>query len=194
MRRVVLFEHMSLDGCLAGPGADMSWVRVDDEWWDYAAPIIDAAGTAIFGRITYQLMQAHWPSVADDPSAGPHDIHHSEWTKTATKLVFSKTLPAAPWDASGDATLIRDDVATVIRQLRQEAGKDLVVLGSASLARTLIRAGLVDDYHISVNPVIVGGGTPLFPDMTSLRPLSLESSRIFKSGVVALHYTAAAPS
>ena len=104
MRRVVLFEHMSLDGYLAGPGADMSWVRVDDEWWDYAAPIIDAAGTAIFGRITYQLMQAHWPSVADDPSAGPHDIHHSEWTKTATKLVFSKTLPAAPWDASGDAT------------------------------------------------------------------------------------------
>ena len=88
---------------------------------------------------------------------------------------------------------MRDDVATVIRQLRQQSGKDLVVLGSASLARTLIRDGLVDDYRINLNPVVVGGGTPLFPDTTSVRPLRLESSRIFQSGVVGLHDTAAAP-
>jgi|SRR5947209_7573449 len=194
MRRVVVLEHISLDGYLAGPDGDMSWMRVDDELWDYVTPIIDAADTAIYGRITYQMMQAYWPTAADDPHATPHDIHHSQWTKTATKLVFSKTLLAAPWDASGDATLMRDDVATVIRHLRQQSGKNLVVLGSASLARTLIRDGLVDDYRINLNPVVVGGGTPLFPDTTSVRPLRLESSRIFQSGVVGLHYTAAAPS
>ncbi len=149
MRRLVLLEHMSLDGYLAGPGGDMHWIRVDDELWDYVTPIIDAADTAIYGRITYQMMQAYWPTAAD---------------------------------------------ATVISQLRRQSGKDLVLLGSASLARTLIRDGVVDEYRINVNPVVVGGGTPLFPDATSVRQLSLESSRIFQSGVVGLHYTAAAPS
>src|SRR5712691_2703957 len=194
MRRLVLLEHTSLDGYLAGPHGHMDWIRVDDELWDYVTPIIDAADTAIYGRITYQMMQAYWPTAADDPNASAHDIHHSQWTRTATKLVFSRTLPAAPWDASGDATLIRDDVATVIRQLRQQSGRDLVLLGSASLARTLIRDGLVDEYRVNVNPVVVGGGTRLFPDTTSVRQLCLESSRIFQSGVVGLHYTAATPS
>jgi dihydrofolate reductase len=190
MRRVVLLEHISLDGYLAGPDGDMEWIRVDDELWDYVTPIIDTADTVLYGRTTYHMMQAYWPTAPDDPNASAHDIHHSHWLTTATKLVFSKTLPSAPWDDSGDATLIRDDAAMVIRQLKQHSGKDLVLLGSPSLARSLIAEGLVDDYRINLNPVIVGGGMPLFPDMASLQQLRLESSRTFHSGVVGLHYTA----
>jgi dihydrofolate reductase len=190
MRRLVLLEHISLDGFLAGPGGDMAWIRVDEEIWDYVTPIIDAADTAVYGRTTYQIMQSYWPTAASQPDATAHDLHHAAWTRTATKLVFSKTLPAAPWDDTSDATLIREDVAPVIRRLRQESGKDMVVLGSASLARTLITEGLVDDYRLNVNPVVVGSGTSLFPDMTSLQPLRLASCRTFQSGVVGLHYTA----
>ena len=190
MRRVVLLEHISLDGYLAAADGDMSWIAVDDELWEYVTPIIDAADTAIYGRVTYQIMQAYWPTAASDPQASPHDIHHGHWTRTATKLVFSKTLPAAPWDDSGDATLIREDAASVIRRLRHGSGKDMLLLGSASLARCLIAENLVDDYRLNVNPVIVGGGTPLFTDLSSPRRLKLASSRAFKSGVVGLHYTA----
>jgi dihydrofolate reductase len=190
MRRLVLLEHISLDGYMAAPDGDMGWIRVDEELWDYVTPIIDAADTAVYGRTTYEIMQSYWPTAASQPDATSHDIHHSEWTRTATKLVFSKTLPAAPWDASGDATLIRDDVASVIRQLRQESGKDMVMLGSASLARTLIAQGLVDDYRLNLNPIVVGGGVALFPDTTSLRQLQLASCRTFRSGVVGLHYVA----
>jgi dihydrofolate reductase len=77
-----------------------------------------------------------------------------------------------------------------VRQLRQESGKDVLVLGSASLARRLIAEGLVDDYRIQVNPVVLGAGMPLFPDTGNLRQLHLDSCRNFKSGVVGLHYTA----
>jgi dihydrofolate reductase len=190
MRRVVLLEHISLDGFLAGPNGDMEWIRVDDELWDYITPVIDAADTAVYGRTTYHIMQAYWPNAASMPGATAHDIHHGQWTRQATKLVFSKTLPSAPWDDAGDATLVRDDVATVMRQLRQESGKDIVVLGSASLARKLIEEGQVDDYRLTVNPVVVGAGTRLFPDMTRLQQLRLASCRSFVSGVIGLHYTA----
>jgi dihydrofolate reductase len=136
-------------------------------------------------------MQAYWPTADRDPNATPHDFHHSQWLRTATKLVFSRTLPSAPWDASGDATLVRHDVAVVIAQMRQEPhGKDMLVLGSASLARKLIASGLVDDYRLQLNPVVLGGGTAMFPDMTSLRRLQLKSCETFASGVVGLHYTA----
>src|SRR5579872_5289902 len=87
MRRLVLLEHISLDGYLAGPNGDMDWISVDDELWDYVTPIIDAADTAVYGRTTYHIMQSYWPVAADMPDATPHDIHHSRWAKTATKLV-----------------------------------------------------------------------------------------------------------
>jgi dihydrofolate reductase len=190
MRRVVLLEHISLDGYLAAPDGDMEWIHVDDELWEYLTPVIDAADTVVYGRKTYEMMQAYWPNAASDPNATPHDIHHGEWVRTATKLIFSRTLPSAPWDASGEATLIRDDVAGVIAQMRQEShGRDVLVLGSASLARKLIAGGLVDDYRLQVNPIVLGGGTPLFPETATRRSLGLVSSRSFASGVAALHYT-----
>jgi dihydrofolate reductase len=89
---LVLLEHISLDGYLAGPDGDMAWICVNDELWDYVTPLIDAADTVVYGRTTYQMMQSYWPTAASQPDATPHDLHHSEWTRTATKLVFSKTL------------------------------------------------------------------------------------------------------
>jgi len=136
------------------------------------------------------MMAAYWPTAAEDPDATPHDIEHGQWTERATKLVFSSTLREAPWGASGSATLVSGDAAAALRQLKQQPGGDMVLLGSASLVRSLIRDGLVDEYRVNVNPVMLGGGMSLFPEMTEPCRLKLEGVQRFASGVVGLHYTA----
>ena len=190
MRKVVLLEHVSLDGFLAGPQGEMDWISVDDDIWEYVIPVTEAADTAIFGRVTYQMMESYWPTAADSPQATRHDIDHARWLNGATKLVFSKTLPAAPWGATGTATLVNDDSVEVMHTLKQQPGRDLVLIGSASLARTFIRLGLIDEYRLNLNPVVLGGGTPLFPDAADMRQLELVASRTFSSGVVGLQYAA----
>lgn len=190
MRKVVLLEHISLDGFLATPDGGLDWVRVDDELWDYVGPIINACDTAIYGKTTYEGMAAYWPTAAEDPNASPHDVEHGRWTAKATKLVFSRTLNSAPWGESASATLVREDVSTAIRRIKGEPGGDMVLLGSASLAHALIRDGLVDDYRLNVNPVVLGGGLPLFPETGQPRNLRQAGCRLFASGVVGLRYIA----
>ena len=82
---------MSLDGFVAGPNGDMEWLHIDDEIWDDVTPVIDSADTGVYGRVTYELMAAYWPTAADASDATPHDIHHSRWANGATKLVFRKS-------------------------------------------------------------------------------------------------------
>jgi dihydrofolate reductase len=191
MRRVVLLEHISLDGFMGSADGGLEWVRLDDELWDYVGPIIAACDTALYGRVTYGWMAEYWPSAADNPNATPHDIEHGKWTAQATKLVFSKTLEAAPWGANASATLVREDASDAVRRLKQEPGGDMIVLGSASVAHALIRAGLVDHYRLNVNPVILGSGVPMFPSTAQPpRTLELAGCHRFASGVLGLHYTA----
>src|SRR6266542_2453188 len=139
MRKLVLLEHVSLDGFVAGPNGEMDWISVDDELFDYVHPIVASADTAIFGRVTYELMQAYWPTAGDSPDATRHDVEHSRWLNNATKLVFSRTLTAAPWGTSGSVQLIKDNVADEVRRIKQQPGSDLVMIGSASLARTFMQ-------------------------------------------------------
>jgi len=190
MRKLIALEHISLDGYLAAPDGDMSWIHVDEELWEYVGPIINRCDTAVYGRVTYEMMAAYWPTAAEDPDATPHDIEHGQWTERATKLVFSSTLREAPWGASGSATLVSGDAAAAWHQIKQQPGGDMVLLGSASLVRSLIRDGLVDEYRVNVNPVMLGGGMSLFPEMAEPRRLKLEGVQRFASGVVGLHYTA----
>src|ERR1044071_5322565 len=138
-RKVVLIEHVSLDGFLAGPDGDMSWIRIDDELMAYVGSIIEKADTAIYGRVTYGMMASYWPTAADQPDASAHDVAHGRWTAAATKLVYSRTLESARWGESASATLVRDDVSESIRALKQQPGGDMVLLGSGSLAHSLIR-------------------------------------------------------
>src|SRR5438105_15071532 len=105
MRRLVLLEHVSLDGYLAGPAGEMDWIRVDDEMWEHVHPIVDTADTAVWGRVTYEMMVGYWPTAPDAPNASAHDVHHGRWLNRATKIVFSRTLDSAPWSASAEATV-----------------------------------------------------------------------------------------
>ena len=170
---------------MAGPNGELDWIHVDSEMFDAGARVTDAADTAIFGRTTYQMMASYWPTAGEQPGASKHDVNHSRWINAATKLVFSRTLDSSDW---ANTTFVKDDIAGTIGRLRQEPGKDLVLIGSASVARQFIRLGLVDDFWINVNPVVLGGGMPLFPPEGARSNLRLVESTVFGSGVAGLHY------
>jgi dihydrofolate reductase len=158
--------------------------------WDDVKALTDGADTAIFGRTTYQMMESYWPTAGDAPGASQHDIDHSRWLNNATVIVVSRTLESARWGASGQARVVKD--AAALRALKDQPGANMLLIGSASLARECARLGLIDEYRINVNPVMLGGGTPLFPQLTASRSLELVASRTYAGGVVGLHYTTAA--
>lgn len=190
MRKLVLLEHVSLDGYLAGPGGDMRWIRFDEELAAQIQPAFDGCDTAVWGRVTYEMMAGYWPTAADEPGASDHDRQHGAWVNAATKLVFSRTLERAPWGESGQATIVPEDPGTAIARLKTQPGGDMVLIGSASIARACISADLVDDYWLDVIPIVLGGGTRLFPDGANV-PLKLVASRQLASGVLALRYARA---
>ena len=142
MRKVILLMHISLDGFAAGPNGEMDWIRVDDEMFDDGGQLTATADTALYGRVTYQMMAGYWPTAADSPDASKHDIEHGHWANAATKLVFSRTLTTVEWENS---RLVRDNIAEEIRKLKTEPGKNLLMIGSIRTAHTFMQLGLIDE-------------------------------------------------
>jgi len=185
MRKVALFMHLSLDGYAAGPNGELDWIPYDEDLQKYAAELVDKTGSPLYGRVTYQLMESYWPTVLTDPSSGQQDIEHAQWLDNVTKVVFSKTLQEVKWK---NTILINDNVAEEITKLKQQPGKDLVIFGSPGFAQTLMKLDLIDEYWLTVNPVVLGAGIPLFKNIGDRIGLRLIKTRTFNSGVVALHY------
>jgi dihydrofolate reductase len=182
MRNVVLLMHVSLDGFTAGSNGEMDWIAVDDEMWQYTTKLTDAADTALFGRVTYEMMEGYWPTAAEQPEATQHDIDHARWYNSVPKLVFSRTQT----QVEGKQTrLVNKPIAEEIARLKQEPGKNLLMIGSTSLARTFSQLGLIDDYWLNVNPVALGSGNPLFGGKITLK---LVEARTYRSGVIGMHY------
>jgi dihydrofolate reductase len=193
MRKIVLLEHLSLDGFLAGPNAEMDWIRVDDEVFASTATIFHTADAAMFGRTTYHMMESYWPTAGQQPGASPHDVEHSNWLNSSTIYVFSSSLESAPWGKARGATVVGDtDLRRAINSFKSQPGKDIVVIGSASLASALVGLGAIDEYWLYVNPVILGQGLPLFPPGNSRQDLELLQSHQFACGVTGLRYTRSA--
>ena len=184
MRKVVLLEHVSLDGFVAGPHGEMDWIRFDEDLVDYVTPLTANADTAIYGRKTYEMMDSYWPTAADQPSASKHDIHHGHWYNAAMKLVVSRTLSPAGKEKT---RIIADDMSDVIAEMKAQPGKDMLLIGSPSAAQEFIRRGLIDEYVITLNPVILGTGIALFPDKGPI-DLKLAEAKTFPSGVIGLRY------
>jgi dihydrofolate reductase len=185
MRSVILMEHISLDGYVAGPNGEMDWIRVDDDVWACLHPVIDGADTVLWGRVTYEMMAGYWPTAADKPDATHHEIHHGRWLRDATKVVFSNSLTGSTWR---NTRILKGDPSEAIAALKRERGKDILLIGSASLARSFIGLGLIDEYRLTANPVLLGAGMPLFPSAGSRAALRLAHVKALESGVVALHY------
>jgi dihydrofolate reductase len=185
MSNLVLFIHTSLDGFVAGPNAEMDWIIVDDEIFEYVGDRVDEADTALYGRVTFQMMEAYWPTAADQPTATKHDIQHSRWYMKANKFVMSKTLQAENFK---NTTIISDHLSTNINKLKQATEKDILIFGSPSASHSLMEENLIDECWLFVNPILLGKGIPLFKNINHKTKLKLVSNHVFSNGVVCLYY------
>jgi len=185
MRNLIFFMHTSLDGFVAGPNGEMDWIRFDDELFDFVATMTDKADTALYGRVTYEMMQGYWPTAGDKPNATKHDKEHAAWYKQVSKIVVSRTLSG---EGLENTTVISDQLASKINAIKNKEGKDILIFGSPRASHSLLGLGLIDAFWIFVNPVLLGQGMPLFQNVTDKINLTLVESKLFSCGVIALHY------
>ena len=185
MRRLIFFMHTSLDGFVAGLNGEMDWINVDDTMFDFVATMTDQSDTALYGRVTYEMMQSYWPTAGDEPSASKHDKEHSAWYNKVSKVVLSKTISETGLD---NTKVISGELKDNINKLKQQEGKNILIFGSPGASQALLNEGLIDEFWLFVNPIILGKGMPLFKDITGTTKLKLIESTTFASGVIALHY------
>lgn len=178
--------HMSLDGFVAGPKGELDWVKVDQEIFDYVGKRISKGDTAMYGRVTYQMMESYWPTAGNKPNATKHDIEHSQWYAKVHKLVLSKTMKDADLT---NTTIISDNLVERINEIKQGNGEDILLFGSPTATHSLMQLNLIDGYWLFVNPIILGQGIPLFTDIKDKIKLNLLGTRQFTSGVTELNYT-----
>jgi dihydrofolate reductase len=183
LRKVIVSNMVTLDGFFAGPNGELDWNVVDEEFNKYAFDLLNAVDTLLFGRVTYQGMASYWPT----PAAITADPIIADKMNTIPKVVFSKTLDKVEWGKWNNARLVKDNIADEISKLKQQPGKDMVIFGSGSIVSTLTQLGLIDDYRMIVNPVVLGSGQPLFKDMAKPANLKLLRTKTFKTGVVLLN-------
>ena len=185
MRKVISLMHSSLDGFVATPEGGLEWGRIDDEITTYVDRLISTADTALYGRVTYQMMESYWPTVPANPSSTGRERDHAHWVEHVSKIVFSRSLERVEWNNS---RLVKDHIAEEISRLKGLPGKHLMIFGSPSLTHTFMEMDLIDEYRITVNPVVLGRGIPMFTDDAKPVKLRLLETKSFQSGVVALGY------
>ena len=185
MRNLIFFMHTSLDGFVAGLNGEMDWINVDDAMFDFVATMTEQADTALYGRVTYEMMQNYWPKAGEQINATKHDIVHSNWYNNVSKVVLSKTIHET---GLHNTKVISDQLSDNINKLKQQEGKNILIFGSPGASQSLLNEGLIDEFWLFVNPIILGKGMPLFKDITGTTKLNLIESKTFACGVIALHY------
>jgi dihydrofolate reductase len=184
MRKLIVFNNVTLDGYFAGKNGDISWAHSaasDPEWNQFVADNAKGGGPLLLGRITYELMLSYWPTA----QAMKNDPEIAESMNSLPKVVFSRTLDTASWR---NTKLVKGDLAAEVRKMKNEPGKDLTVLGSGSIVSQLARDGLVDEYNIVVHPIVLGEGKTMFEGIKQKLPLKMTKSRTFRNGNVLLRY------
>ena len=188
MRKLVVFNSVTLDGYFADVNGDMSFAHKDNkdaEWNAFVEENASGGGALVFGRVTYELMKSYWPT----PIAIKNDPVVAERMNSMPKVVFSRTLDKASWN---NTKLVRHCMAEEIRKMKKEPGEGMAILGSGSIVSQLAQEGLIDEYQIVVNPVVLGKGRTLFGGIKESLTLKLIKSRTFHNGSVFLCYEPAA--
>ena len=181
MPTLSVFNLISIDGYFKGPNGDISWHNHDAETSKFAVESLKAGNILLFGRLTYELMAGYWPT----PFARQNDPVVAEGMNNAEKIVFSRTLKSADWH---NTRLVNENIAQEVGKLKRQAGKNLTLLGSGSIVTQLAQEGLIDEYQLMIDPVVLGQGTPLFQGLKRRMNLALASTRAFKNGNVLLCY------
>jgi dihydrofolate reductase len=184
MRKLILFNMITVDGFFEGPNREIDWHHVDEEFNEFAIQQLDSVDMLLFGRMTYELMASYWPTDAalkDDPLV-------AERMNSKAKLVFSKTLDKANWN---NTRLVKENIPDEILRLKTQAGKDLIIFGSSDLSVALALAGLIDEYRLIVNPVLLGSGKAILQGLPDPVELKLLKTRTLRNGNVLLYYQSA---
>ncbi|MCI0674043.1 MAG: dihydrofolate reductase family protein [Myxococcaceae bacterium] len=186
MRKLVVFNQVSLDGYFSDADGDMSWAHKHDaEWGAFMSENASGGGALLFGRVTYELMASYWPTSA----ARKENPVVAERMNGLPKVVFSRTLGKASWK---NTRLVTGDIAAEVRKMKQEPGPDMVILGSGSIVSQLSEARLIDEYQIVLNPLALGSGRTMFDGIGEKLDLTLRRTRAFSNGNVVLWYEPAA--
>lgn len=183
MRKLVVFQQISLDGYFTDSEGDMTWAKQDndDEFNTFSSENAKSGGVLIFGRVTYQLMAGFWPSA----QARKNLPAVAERMNNLPKIVFSKTLDKASWN---NTTLVKGDLVAEIQRMKNEPGEGMAILGSGSIVSQLALEGVIDEYQLVVNPIALGGGRTTFDGIKERLSLKLTKSRIFHNGKIFLCY------
>jgi dihydrofolate reductase len=188
MRKIISFMHISLDGFVAGPNGEMDWIKVDQEIFDHVGKRISQGDIALYGRVTYQMMEDYWPGAGERPAASKHDIEHSRWYNKVHKVVLSKTMKDADLT---NTKIISHNITERMNEIKQSASsgsEEILLFGSPTATHSLMQLNLIDGYWLFVNPIILGRGIPLFAGIEDKTRLKLLATRQFTSGVTELSY------
>jgi dihydrofolate reductase len=184
MRKLIVFNTVTLDGYFTGVDGDLSWAFTDaqdTEWNDFVAGNAAGDGLLLFGRVTYEMMVGYWPT----PLAAENDPVVAERMNNLPKVVFSRTLDVVSWQ---NTRLVKSDMVAEVQKLKNESGPDMTILGSGTIVSQLAAAGLIDEYQLVVASVVLGRGRTMFDGLPENLPLKLIQERSFSNGNVFLCY------
>jgi dihydrofolate reductase len=185
MAKLIVFNSVTLDGYFTDASGDLSWAhKSDPEWNDFVAGNASGESVLLFGRKTYQMMASFWPT----PQASKSFPAVAEGMNRRSKVVFSRTLDNVSWS---NTRLVKGDLPGEVRAMKRK-GPTIVILGSGTIVAQLTEEGLIDEYQVVVNPVVVGNGRTMFEGVRRKVDLKLTSERRFKNGNVLLTYGAQA--
>ena len=182
MRKLCVFNQVSLDGYFTDQNNDMSWAhKQDPEWNAFTTENAGGGAELVFGRVTYEMMASYWPT----PQALQNNPAVAEAMNELPKIVFSRSLDHTAWK---NTQLFRSDITGTVRKLKQQPGMDMLIMGSGSIVSQLTDAGLIDQYQVVVNPIVLGAGRTMFDGVRNRMNLKLERTRSFQNGNVILWY------
>jgi dihydrofolate reductase len=185
MRKLVSVVHTSLDGFVAGLNGELDGFDAGEENLEFVCRLTEGADAALFGRVSYELLNSYWPTAKDRPGATGAEIRYSNWYNKAYKIVMSHTMKNV---GIADTTVIGENLRAELLTIREQPGKDILLFGSPAASQSLMRLDLIDSYWIFINPVIFGSGIPFFADVNQQMKLILTESKVFPNGEIALHY------
>jgi dihydrofolate reductase len=181
MRKLIIFNFVSLNGFYKGANEDISWHNHDEEGERFSEENTEGDSTLVFGRVTFEMMHSFWTT----PEAFKNFPKVAKGMNNKEKIVFSNTLEIAAWQ---NTTLIKGDMIHEMKKLKQMPGNDMCILGSGNIISQLAEHNLIDEYQLLVNPLVLAEGTPLFHNMKHNLKLKLKSTREFKNGNVMMYY------
>lgn len=187
MRKLILSMQVSLDGFVEGQNGDMGWMQPDDneQWDDMFAMLLKNVDLLLLGRGMWADYRDYWKKALVDSNFSPNEVKFAKLAERTPHIVFSKTLKDAGWE---NTTINSGDVADEVKKIKEQSGKDIYIVGGAKFAATLIDSGLVDEYQLVINPVILTKGKSFFQQLTNRRQIELIDTKQLSTGVAILRY------